>query len=81
MTCNCCKHADPPQKLCPTSREKKSQKHLEPSCLIIKSDYLLLILIGDIVKEWTYNIAIRCPAYNIPFDCDISIWIKWIISF
>ena len=51
MTCNCCKHADPPQKLCPTSREKKSQKHLEPSCLIIKSDYLLLILIGDIEKK------------------------------
>lgn len=27
----------------------------------------------------TYNIAIRGPAYNIPFDCDVAIRIKWII--
>lgn len=29
----------------------------------------------------TYNIAIWCPTHYIPFDCDISSRIKWIIGF
>jgi len=33
-----------------------------------------------IVKEYTYDISIRGPTYNVPFDCDIPIWVKRIIS-
>jgi len=81
MRCNWCEHADPSQKLCLTSREKKEPKTFTTIMFNCKSDDLLQILIGETVKESTYNITIRGPTYDIPFDCDISIWIKWIISF
>lgn len=29
----------------------------------------------------TYNVAIWVPRHYIPFDGNVAIWIKWIVSF